>query len=144
MDRPALPDPITDPATGTAPAARIRVSDAERVATVLRLQDALAQGRLELDETDERVAAAFAARYDGDLQRLVTDLPPHVPVTDGAPAWSAVGAAAVWRARVLVLGAEAAGHTRPTPQQCRVAVALAALAVVWMFVCAVAGAALVA
>jgi hypothetical protein len=123
---------------------RVRVSDAERAATVTRLQDALVEGRLDLAETDERVTAAYAARHDSDLQLLLADLPPQVPAPDGAPSWSALWASAVWRTRMLVLGAEAAGHTPPTPQQCRFAAALAGLAVVWMLVCAVAGAAMVA
>jgi hypothetical protein len=123
---------------------RVRVSDAERAATVTRLQHALVEGRLDLAETDERVTAAYAARHDSDLQLLLADLPPQVPAPDGAPSWSALWASAVWRTRMLVLGAEAAGHTPPTPQQCRFAAALAGLAVVWMLVCAVAGAAMVA
>jgi hypothetical protein len=123
---------------------RVRVSDAERAATVTRLQHALVEGRLDLAETDERVTAAYAARHDSDLQLLLADLPPQVPAPDGAPSWSALWASAVWRTRMLVLSAEAAGHTPPTPQQCRFAAALAGLAVVWMLVCAVAGAAMVA
>jgi hypothetical protein len=122
---------------------RVRVSDAERAATVTLLQHALVEGRLDLAETDERVTAAFAARYDSDLQLLVSDLPPQVPVPDEAPAWSAVWVSAVWRARTVVLGADAAAHTRPTPQQCRFAATLACLAVMWMLVCAVVGAAIV-
>ena len=123
---------------------RIRASDAERADTVSRLQAALVEGRLDLAETDERVTTAFAARYDSDLQLLIADLPPQVPAPDGAPSWNALWASAVWRARILVLGAETGGHTRPTSQQCRFAAALAALAMVWMLVCAVAGAAMVA
>jgi hypothetical protein len=137
------PNP-SGPVAGSALAPRLRVSDAERAATVSRLQHALVEGRLDLAETDERVTAAYAARHDSDLQLLLADLPPQVPAPDGAPSWSALWASAVWRTRMLVLGAEAAGHTPPTPQQCRFAAALAGLAVVWMLVCAVAGAAMVA
>ena len=127
--------------TGTP---RIRVSDAERTETVARLQGALVEGRLDLDETDERVTAAFAARYHGDLQLLVADLPPQVPPPEGAPSWSAVWESAVWRARILVLGVETGGHTRPTLEQRRLAAALAGLALMWFLVCAFAGAAMVA
>jgi hypothetical protein len=134
----------TGPVAAVARVPRIRVSDAERADTVSRLQHALVEGRLDLAETDERVTAAFAARYDSDLQLLIVDLPPQVPAADGAPSWSALWASAVWRARTLVLGAEAGGHTRPTSQQCRFAAALAGLAMVWMLMCAVAGAAMVA
>ncbi len=137
------PNPCGPPA-GSARAPRLRASHAERGATVSRLQHALVEGRLDLAETDERVTAAFAARYDNDLQLLLADLPPEAPAPDGAPSWSALWASAVWRARVLVLGAQAGGHTRPTPQQCRFAAMLAGLAMVWMVACAFAGAAMVA
>jgi hypothetical protein len=140
IDHPTALEPVAD----VPRVPRVRVSDAERAATVTRLQHALVEGRLDLAETDERVTAAFAARHDSDLQLLLSDLPPQVPTPDGAPPWSALWASAVWRTRSLVLGAEAAGYTPPTPQQCRFAAALAGLAVVWMLVCAVAGAAMVA
>lgn len=132
------------PVPAVAGAPRIRVSDADRTATVSRLQAALVEGRLDLAEAEERVTAAFAARYDDDLQLLVVDLPPHVPAAAAAPLWSDVWAAAVWRARSLVLGAEAGGHAPPTLQQRRSAVALAVLAVVWFVMCAFVGAAMVA
>lgn len=123
---------------------RIRVSDADRAATVVRLQAALVEGRLDLDETDERVTTAFAARYHDDLHPLTADLPPHVAAPDGAPSWSALWVSAVWRARIVVLGAEAGGHGPPTSRQRGTAAALAALALVWMLVCAFVGAAMVA
>lgn len=144
-DRPT-PDRSTSaaPVAAAAEAPPIRVSHADRADTVSHLQAALVQGRLDLDETDDRVTAAFAARYHSELQVLVADLPPHVPVVDGAPSWSAVWASAVWRARILVLGAQVGGATPPTAPQLRSAAALAALALVWFVVCAFAGAGLVA
>jgi hypothetical protein len=139
---------MTDHPTASGPVAprvsRVRVSDAERAETVSALQHALVEGRLDFTETDERVTAALAARYDSELQLLLVDLPPYVPAPAGGPSWSAVWESAVWRARILVLGAEVGGHTRPTLEQCRSAAVLAVLAVVWMLVCAVAGAAMVA
>lgn len=138
-DHPTAFEPIAD----VQRVPRIRVSDAERAVTVGRLQHALVEGRLDLVETDERVTAAFAARHDSDLQLLLADLPPHVPALEGAPSWSALWESAVWRTRIVVLGVEAAGQIRPTPQQCRSAAALVGLALVWMLVCAVAGAAMV-
>ena len=138
-----MTDPVTAPGAAAAEP-RMRVSHAERADTVERLQQALVEGRLDLAETEERITAAFAAKYDSDLRPLLTDLPPPGPVPDGAPAWSAVWASAVWRGRILVLGEEAAGHTPPTPQHLRSAATLAALAMVWMLVCAFLGAAIVA
>ncbi|MEV8511866.1 DUF1707 domain-containing protein [Dactylosporangium sp. NPDC051484] len=54
---------------------QLRASDAdrERVADVLRT--AAAEGRLDLDEVDERLHAVYAARTYAELEPLVRDLP---------------------------------------------------------------------
>src|SRR6202012_4220262 len=53
----------------------MRVSDAEREAAAAELQEHFASGRLNQDELNERLAAAFAAKTRGDLNALFTDLP---------------------------------------------------------------------
>jgi Domain of unknown function (DUF1707)/Cell wall-active antibiotics response 4TMS YvqF len=53
----------------------LRVSDAEREATVVRLREAGGEGRLTLEELAERVERADAARTRGDLDALTADLP---------------------------------------------------------------------
>lgn len=53
----------------------MRVSDAEREAAAAELQEHFASGRLDQDELNERLAAAFAAKTRGDLNALFTDLP---------------------------------------------------------------------
>jgi hypothetical protein len=69
----------------------LRVSDTERQAAVDRLRLAHDEGRLDLEEYDRRLAAAYASVTYGDLDRLFLDLPAagaapvaHRPV--GAPA----------------------------------------------------------
>jgi len=54
---------------------RLRTSDAEReqVATILRA--AMAEGRLTLEEGEERLGAAYAAKFREDLGPLTADLP---------------------------------------------------------------------
>ena len=54
----------------------MRASDADRDATVVVLQDAVARGLLTPDEGSERMAAAFGAVYRADLPSLTADLPP--------------------------------------------------------------------
>lgn len=54
---------------------QIRASNAEREAVVRRLLRALDEGRLTVEEFDERSAAAYAARTHGDLRHLTRDLP---------------------------------------------------------------------
>ncbi len=57
------------------PADAIRVGDAERERTVVALREHAAHGRLDVDELDERVQAAYGARTRGELSALVRDLP---------------------------------------------------------------------
>jgi hypothetical protein len=58
----------------------MRVSDAERQAAAERLRVAMADGRLDLLEYDNRIAAAFRAVTYADLDQLFTDLPASNPV----------------------------------------------------------------
>ena len=53
----------------------IRASDRDRDAVVATLRDAYADGRLTLEEFQERTAAAYGGRTWGDLRELTTDLP---------------------------------------------------------------------
>jgi Domain of unknown function (DUF1707) len=136
------PEPSTE---SSVSAVGIRASDPERQRVVDCLHHALAEGRLDLDETDTRVAAAYAARYRADLGPLLADLPPQ-NATDGvgasAPSWATMWTAMVWRARTTLLKAPA--DTPPTARQCRGAVVLALLALGWIALCAVLGAVVVA
>jgi Domain of unknown function (DUF1707)/Domain of unknown function (DUF4190) len=71
------------------PAARpsaqdLRASDAEREATVERLRVAATEGRLDADELDERLTAAYAARWRSELDALTADVTP--PPRSPAPA----------------------------------------------------------
>ena len=52
-----------------------RASNAEREAVVQRLLSAVHEGRLSLDEFDERSATAYAAKTHRELQALTRDLP---------------------------------------------------------------------
>jgi hypothetical protein len=74
--------------TDEAPDLRASDADRERVAEVLR--DALAEGRLDMQEFDERLEAAYKARTYGELAPLTRDLPAGQAVTaaGAAPAVS--------------------------------------------------------
>jgi len=54
-----------------------RVGDADRNRTADLLKEAHAAGYLTLEEADERLGVALAARTRGELDRLVADLPPE-------------------------------------------------------------------
>ncbi len=57
----------------------LRASDAERERTADQLRHAAGEGRLTVEELDERLNAAYAARTRGELEQLVGDV--AVPVT---------------------------------------------------------------
>ena len=68
-----LGDPVAFP--WMASHAAIRASDAERESVAERLRHAAGEGRLEPEELEERLHAALRARTQGDLRRLLADLP---------------------------------------------------------------------
>lgn len=72
---PAVPDPRN-----------LRASDAdrERVANVLR--EAAGDGRLTMDELDQRLDAVFAAKTYAELEPITHDLPAHRDVQTPVPA----------------------------------------------------------
>jgi hypothetical protein len=75
---------------GTPEPRSIRIGTAEREQAVKALGDHFAQGRLEPEEFEERMTAAYAARTADELDRLFVDLPraglpPHGPGTPSAP-----------------------------------------------------------
>ena len=53
----------------------VRASDAERDAVVGRLNQAVGEGRLTMDEFSARLEVAYAARTRGELDPLLRDLP---------------------------------------------------------------------
>ena len=53
----------------------IRVSDAEREAVAAQLRDHYGDGRLTLDELNERLDQTFAAKTASELSAVTTDLP---------------------------------------------------------------------
>jgi Domain of unknown function (DUF4190)/Domain of unknown function (DUF1707) len=61
------------------PTPDLRASDSDREATAERLRVAALEGRLDPTELDERMSAAYAARYCGELARLTEDVTPAPP-----------------------------------------------------------------
>jgi len=63
----------------------IRASDKERDSVVDVLRDAYTDGRLTLEEFDERTSAAYASKTWGDLRELTADLPVQPVLGAGLP-----------------------------------------------------------
>lgn len=75
--------------------AAARASDGDRAAAAARLRAALLDGRLALDEFEQRVGFALSSRTAGDLDALVADLPERE---------NALPPLAGWTRRSLALG----------------------------------------
>jgi hypothetical protein len=80
-----LPDPL-DPR-------HLRVSDAEREVAAERLRVAAGEGRLDLEELEERITAVYSAKTYADLEPVTRDLPASgdAPVRGTVPAARARG-----------------------------------------------------
>ena len=96
--------PLIDLDSAATSAPRMRASDADRLATVKHLQDAMARGLLTPEEGSERMGDAFAAVHLTDLDPLTEDLPPAPPQRT-APGWRSLGALAVEQARASLTSA---------------------------------------
>ena len=53
----------------------LRASDADRERIAERLHSAATEGRIRVEELEQRLEAAFSARTYGELARIVSDLP---------------------------------------------------------------------
>lgn len=79
----------------------LRIGDRDRELTIGRLGSAFAEGRLDLEEYDQRIGAAYAAKTAGDLLPLTADLPvdrvaPSTPTPDQRAAPEAAPARPPW------------------------------------------------
>ncbi|MFB7916567.1 DUF1707 domain-containing protein [Streptomyces sp. NPDC056061] len=81
----------------------MRASDAERERVAETLREAVAEGRLDLEEFEQRLEATYRARTHGELEPIVRDLPaPGTTVTPAgtAPARTGTGSAVRWADRI--------------------------------------------
>ena len=96
---------------------RMRAGDADRAQAVERLGRHLGDGRLTVEEFDERVTQAHAAVYLDQLPPLFTDLPPEaapVPRPPARPArWAPTAAFVVLAALVVSWSMVMAVHGVP-------------------------------
>jgi uncharacterized protein DUF1707 len=64
---------------------KIRASDADRDRVATRVQRASVEGRLNLDETEDRLGGVYAAKYLDELAAFTADLPPEPPAARRFP-----------------------------------------------------------
>lgn len=86
-----------------------RASDADREAVSGLVRDAAAEGRIGMDELDERLSAVWTARTYGELALTTADLPVNLPaVLAGSPPEPV--RAAVGATRMAPAGGPGTGH----------------------------------
>ena len=68
-------EPSLPPSGPAGPADADRAADADREAVAERLRVAAGEGRIDLEELDDRLGRAYGARTYGQLRALVADLP---------------------------------------------------------------------
>src|SRR5699024_1287662 len=84
------------------PPEQMRAADSDRDACAARLAVGLREGRLDLNEYQERLSSAMQAKTMGELWPLTRDLPepPAVPEPAGAPGRRGKPASPEWRDRL--------------------------------------------
>ncbi|MFI7118316.1 DUF1707 domain-containing protein [Amycolatopsis sp. NPDC049868] len=58
---------------------RLRAADTDREQVASRIQAAGGEGRLTLEEVEDRLSAVYSAKYTDDLAALTSDLPKPAP-----------------------------------------------------------------
>src|SRR3954468_23245483 len=78
-----------DEAMSLDPPARpaLRASDADREAVAERLRVASVEGRIDSEELEQRLSQVYAARWVGELDRIVADVVPPPPAPPPAPSY---------------------------------------------------------
>jgi len=120
------PQPDAGPSREQPPP-EMRASDADRETAVRALHDAFTRGLLTMEECDERMAAAYAARFVRDLPPLTADLPPAPSGAPVAPGWRALLALAWLQLRTALAGHSSRGSARSVRARPRLALAAVAL-----------------
>ncbi|MFD0357917.1 DUF1707 domain-containing protein [Streptomyces sp. NPDC127110] len=105
LEKPSLEKPSLEKAAAAEPPA-LRASDADRERVVDRLRDAVAEGRLDMEEFEERLEAAYTSRTYAELEPLTRDLPAAAGSAP-SPVASAPAPSSAWPDRIGGTGTSA-------------------------------------
>ena len=70
-------EPREQPGDGRSDPSQLRISDSDRHKVAELLREAAGEGRIDLEELDERLEATYAAKTYADLVPITIDLPAH-------------------------------------------------------------------
>ena len=83
---------------------QLRISDADRHKVADLLRDAAGEGRIDIEELDERLEATYAAKTYADLVPITIDLPAHPQHSAPAVPRSTSPATSTWENSISVMG----------------------------------------
>src|SRR3954469_498244 len=84
--------------------AQLRISDEDRHRVAEILREAAGDGRIDLEELDERLEATYAAKTYADLVPITIDLPPHQPASLPVPKRQVLPASTTHGSSMAVMG----------------------------------------
>ena len=118
-----------------APEFNVRVGDADREAVAAQLREHYADGRLTIEELNERLDQAFAAKTKADLNTVMRDLPQAVRPAAGMPYAGTAWQGPAWQDPMATRPGQDYGHGCGNGQPPRGPGAFAPLmGLVWLFV----------
>lgn len=119
-----------------APGPDLRIGDAERDVTTRHLRESFAQGRLTMDEFNDRLSAALAATTQGQLSQLTRDLPhtstASTPLPQPQSAASGQCAGLPYPGRQQYTGGQRSGSGSGPRARSRLFPVMAALLALWL------------
>ena len=83
---------------------QLRISDADRHKVADLLRDAAGEGRIDIEELDERLEATYAAKTYADLVPITIDLPAHPQQAAPAVPRSTAPVTSTWENSVSIMG----------------------------------------
>ena len=113
----------------------VRVGDADREAVAAQLREHFADGRLTLEELNERLDQTFAARTKADLNTVMRDLPQAARPTTGLPYGGTAWQGPAWQGPVPTRPGQYHDHDWGNRQrQCGPGAFAPMMGLVWLFV----------
>jgi hypothetical protein len=97
MAGPLEPTPPGDPS-------QLRIADADRHQVAELLREAAGEGRLDLEELEERLEATYAAKTYADLVPITIDLPAHPGHQPPVARWSPPATAGTFDTSISIMG----------------------------------------
>ena len=113
----------------------VRVGDADREAVAAQLREHFADGRLTLEELNERLDQAFAAKTQADLNTVLRDLPRAAQPATGLPYGSKAWQGPAWPGPMATRPGQDSGNDWGNSQRaCGSGAFAPMMGMVWLFV----------